>query len=969
MTPQEQEAYRENIQAALRAYFGPDSEMPYGSDAWTNMLAELQGANIQPDASVIESWEGWTDNQRAFAYLWFQLPYAIRYVELGRVPSDEEVTGFWQNQEVAAAIDTAKEEIRLSTVAQARDQLSQGDYFAPLAEGAFVGTALEEGPSLRESTPGEQSSATIRSSQGRETEVGPNQLGLAAMIEAGIPGQETRQAATEAAGRYRRMEFGRQLYDPLYRVARAFNPDLTYGYRPAQTPRRPDPQALMERRTAIEGQIASLRELQADLQREQIRDAREREQLRVRVAENIAEIEAERREALSEQNATEYGRYEADYNEQQDLIDEIDAETRFATGVPTASQATINTAVSDITNGLRARTDPSAIDTVARDAALGLSGDRAAQYHFFSMLAADTGTADWASSEEAFVNAIREYGTYLGGGDWEEQARLSYQYMSQRQRERRDAVSARRTARSRMDGLTLADVHPTDLAQHRAMEATHLDILGEGSNIPTGPLAEGERRYMRAPTSASDPHAARFVEGALPGSRLQGNTVTLPTGETTTYAQFQSMYPHVEVDARGEIVTQPTQLTGIESSIEGLEEALEALDDPRAFMSVMEQQKDLIVNSQYFNEWMQREQMTDVEYGFRVFVRTEARRRFGNDSIDSSQEMRQTRIALGLADAPPWERVASYIMTAAGPAGAARRGDRRAEREARRTQGDGQPVAVEESAAVEATTEDSPPDSPRARTMPVVAPTDTTPLEGTAARYTPVSPGPSASPVPEQRTDFWHTGGGYFAQELEDGSIQIWEDVDFEYVRNENNAIVATTFSIPEEIGGEAGSTGTRVGDPIPEGSTGDSTYISAIREKGETRNYPPAPSAPSAPEPLPSELPAFGTEEGQITPPTDQQRQRLEGILGFYEEQSEQEMPTGRFRRITREQASAEALRQQSAPYLNPLLGDEVDQDMRDRVASDPAFEESLTAAESREGIRAGRRSLRQRKRDARRR
>ena len=386
-------------------------------------------------------------------------------------------------------------------------------------------------------------------------------------------------------------------------------------------------------------------------------------------------------------------------------------------------------------------------------------------------------------------------------------------------------------------------------------------------------------------------------------------------------------------------------------------------------MSVMEQQKDLIVNSQYFNEWMQREQMTDVEYGFRVFVRTEARRRFGNDSIDSSQEMRQTRIALGLADAPPWERVASYIMTAAGPAGAARRGDRRAEREARRTQGDGQPVAVEESAAVEATTEDSPPDSPRARTMPVVAPTDTTPLEGTAARYTPVSPGPSASPVPEQRTDFWHTGGGYFAQELEDGSIQIWEDVDFEYVRNENNAIVATTFSIPEEIGGEAGSTGTRVGDPIPEGSTGDSTYISAIREKGETRNYPPAPSAPSAPEPLPSELPAFGTEEGQITPPTDQQRQRLEGILGFYEEQSEQEMPTGRFRRITREQASAEALRQQSAPYLNPLLGDEVDQDMRDRVASDPAFEESLTAAESREGIRAGRRSLRQRKRDARRR
>ena len=67
MTPQEQEAYRENIQAALRAYFGPDSEMPYGSDAWTNMLAELQGANIQPDASVIESWEGWTDNQRAFA--------------------------------------------------------------------------------------------------------------------------------------------------------------------------------------------------------------------------------------------------------------------------------------------------------------------------------------------------------------------------------------------------------------------------------------------------------------------------------------------------------------------------------------------------------------------------------------------------------------------------------------------------------------------------------------------------------------------------------------------------------------------------------------------------------------------------------------------------------------------------------------------------------------------------------------
>ena len=968
MNPQEQEAYRDNIQAALRAYFGPDSEMPYGSAAWTTMLAEIQGANIQPDASVVESWAGWTDNQRAFAYLWFQLPYAIRYLELGRVPSDEEMTGFsWQNEDVATAMSTAKEEIRQATVSQVRDRFSQGDYFAPFAEGAFVGTALGEGPSLTETTPGEQRSSTIRSSRGREREVGPNELGLAAMIEAGIPGQETRQAATEAATDYRRMEFGRQLYDPLYRVARAFNPDLAYGYGPAQTPRRPDPQALMERKTALQQQIVSLRELQSDLQREQIRDAREREQLRVRVAQNIAEIEAERRDALAGQNATEYGRYEADYNEQQDLIEAIDAETRFATGVPTASQASINTAVSDITNGHRTGTDPTAIDTAARDSALGLSGDRAAQYHFFSMLAADTGTADWASSEEAFVNAVRVYGTYLGEGDWEEQARLSYQYMSQRQRERRDAVSARRTARSNMDSLTLADVHPTDLAQHRAMEATHLDILGEGSNIPTGPLAEGERRYMRAPASPSDPHAGRFVEGALPGSRLQGNTVTLPTGETTTYAQFQSMYPHVEVDARGEIVTQPTQLTGIESSIQGLEEALEALDDPRAFMSVMEQQKDLIVNSQYFNEWMQREQMTDVEYGFRVFVRQEARRRFGNDSIDSSQEMRQTRVALGLADAPPWERVASYIMTAAGPAGAARRADRRAEREARRTQGDGQPVAVEESAAAEATPEDSPPDSPRARTMPVVAPTETAPLEGTADRYTPVSPGPSASPVPEQRTDFWHTGGGYFAQQLEDNSIQIWEDVDFEYVKNENNAIVATTFSIPEEIGGEAGSTGTRVGDPIPEGSTSDDTYVSAIREKEETRNYPPAPSE-SAPEPLPPALPAFGTGEGQIAPPTTQQQQRLEGILGSYREQTEQEMPTGRFNRITREQASAEALRQQSAPYLNPLLGDEVDQDMRDRVASDPMFEASLQAAESREGIRAGRRSLRQRKRDARR-
>jgi len=122
------------------------------------------------------------------------------------------------------------------------------------------------------------------------------------------------------------------------------------------------------------------------------------------------------------------------------------------------------------------------------------------------------------------------------------------------------------------------------------------------------------------------------------------------------------------------------------------------------------------------------------------------------------------------------------------------------------------------------------------------------------------------------------------------------------------------------------------------------------------------------APEPLTPELPAFGAEEGQITPPTNQQRQRLEGILGFYQEQSGQEMPTGRFNRITREQASAEALRQQSAPYLNPLLGDAVDQDMRDRVASDPVFEGSLNRAESREGIRAGRRSLRQRKRDARR-
>ena len=947
MTPQEQETYRKNIQAALRAYFGPDSAMPYGADAWTTMLAELEAASVFPDSSVLESWETWTDNQRALAFLWFRLPYAIKYVELGRVPSDEDVTEFWQNEEVAAAIDTAKEEIRLSTVAQARDQLSQGDYFAPLAEGAFVGTALGEGPSLRESTPGQNTEAIIRSPQGRETGVGRTQLGLAAAIERGIPNQEARQEATELATDYRRMEFGEALYNPLYRVARAFNPDLAYGYRPAQTPRRPDPQALMERKTALQQQIVSLRELQSDLQREQIRDAREREQLRVRVAQNIAEIEAERRDALAGQNATEYGRFETDYNEQQDLIEAIDAETRFATGVPTASQASINTAVSDITNGLRTRTDPSEIDTIARDSALGLSAEPAALYHFFSMLAADTGTAGWASSQDAFVNAVRVYGTYLGEGDWEELARQSYQYMSGRQRERRDAVSARRTARSNMDSLTLADVHPTDLAQHRAMEATHLEILGDASNVPTGPLREGESRYMRAPIAASDPNAGRFVEGALPGSRLQGNTVTLPTGETTTYAQFQSMYPHVQVDSRGEIITQPTRLTGIESSIQSLEDALEELDDPRAFMSVMERHKDVIINSPYFNSWMEQEKITDEQYGFRIFLRQEARRRFGNDSIDSSQEMRQTRVALGLSDAPPWERISSYVMTAAGPAGAARRGDRRAERQARRTQGDGQPVAVEEDAAAEATPQDSPPDSPRARTMPIVAPTET--QLPAIDRYTAVSPGAVAPPRPV----FWKVGQ-HHAFLVNEGTaqeqVQIWSGVNDEDAITLNSALLNSPqdTNLIQQSGGSLLDTFAK----------DHQAWTNADLERPEAL----------APEPLTPELPAFGAEEGQITPPTNQQRQRLEGILGFYQEQSGQEMPTGRFNRITREQASAEALRQQSAPYLNPLLGDAVDQDMRDRVASDPVFEGSLNRAESREGIRAGRRSLRQRKRDARR-